>query len=234
VLLLPHGYEGMGPEHSSARLERFLQLCADDNMHVVNCTTAAQYFHVLRRQASLLHSRPRPLVIMTPKSLLREPRATSTGTDLSEGRFERVIDDRSARANPDRVTRLVLCSGKVYVDILRSERPPDQNRVAVLRVEELYPYPEEDLRRVVSGYRNAREIVWLQEEPMNMGAWSFMEPRLREIGGNSMSVRYVGRPAAASPAVGSESLHQAEQAAIIAEALRAAPEIERSEVAHVR
>lgn len=234
VLLLPHGYEGMGPEHSSARLERFLQLCADDNVHVVNCTTSAQYFHVLRRQAAHLKSRPRPLIVMTPKSLLREPRSTSTGTDISEGRFEPVLDDRSARGRADRVTRVILCSGKVYVDLLKNEPPVTADRVAIVRVEELYPFPNDHLSRVLAGYPNTREVVWLQEEPMNMGAWTYIEPRLRDLIGKSAMLRYVGRSPAASTAAGSESMHVAEQAAIVAEALSAVPELQRSEMAHVR
>jgi 2-oxoglutarate dehydrogenase E1 component len=226
VLLLPHGYEGQGPEHSSARLERFLQLAADDNIRVANLTTAAQFFHLLRRQALLLDPDPRPLVIMTPKSLLRHPRAGSSLADLAEGRFQRVIDDPTGRDRAEEVTRLILCTGKVYVDLLGSTQSSDAAQasgmppnVAVARVEELYSFPADELRELVASYPGLRELVWLQEEPRNMGAWSYMAPRLREIVDPTMPILYVGRPEAASPAEGSLLLHSAEQSRILAEAL---------------
>ena len=219
VLLLPHGYEGQGPEHSSARLERFLQLAANDNIRVANCTSAAQYFHLLRRQALLLSSDPRPLVIMTPKSLLRHPRAGSSLADLAEGRFQRVIDDAAARERAGDVTRLVLCSGKVYVDLMASPDAGAAHGVAVARVEELYSFPAAELREVIAGYPSLREVVWLQEEPQNMGAWHYMERRLRALLGNSLEISYVGRPVSASPSEGSLALHTVEQARIIQEAL---------------
>ncbi|MEP7189996.1 MAG: 2-oxoglutarate dehydrogenase E1 component, partial [Roseiflexaceae bacterium] len=185
VLLLPHGYEGQGPEHSSARLERFLQLAADENIRIANVTSAAQYFHLLRRQALLLDSDPRPLVIMTPKSLLRHPRAGSSLADLSKGGFQRVIDDPTGRARAEDVTRLVLCSGKVYIDLLgalaQGEAAPDTGmpaNVAVARVEELYSFPADELRAVIAGYPVLRELAWLQEEPRNMGAWNFVSDNL--------------------------------------------------------
>jgi 2-oxoglutarate dehydrogenase E1 component len=171
---------------------------------------------------------------MTPKSLLREPRATSTGIDLAEGRFEPVLDDLSARGKAERVTRAILCAGKVYVDLLRSERLAQTDRVAAIRVEELYPFPDAVLRRVLDGYPSLREVVWLQEEPQNMGAWTFMEPRLRGMLGDRLRLRYAGRAPAASPAVGSETMHNIEQAAILADALNGVPEVERSEMAHAR
>src|SRR2546421_10046291 len=199
VLLLPHGYEGQGPEHSSARLERFLQLAANDNIRVVNCSTAAQYFHVLRRQAALLHSSPRPLVIMTPKSLLREPLAASNLSDLSEGRFEPVLDDpRMDRRRSEPVTRLIFCSGKVYVDLVRAEQYETSERVAIARVEQLYPFPEDAVRDTIRRYRNLREVVWLQEEPQNIGSWRFVAPRLRNLVERGM-LRYIGRRESASP-----------------------------------
>jgi 2-oxoglutarate dehydrogenase E1 component len=226
VLLLPHGYEGQGPEHSSARLERFLQLAADDNIRVANVTTAAQYFHLLRRQALLLDSDPRPLVIMTPKSLLRHPRAGSSIADLAEGRFQRVIDDPTGRERAEEVTRLVLCSGKVYVDLLGATpaggAAPDGGvppSVAIARVEELYSFPADELREVIAGYPALRELAWLQEEPRNMGAWSYVAPRLRELVDPAIPILYIGRPDSASPAEGSLALHTVEQARIIAEAL---------------
>ncbi|HWQ13162.1 MAG TPA: 2-oxoglutarate dehydrogenase E1 component [Roseiflexaceae bacterium] len=222
VLLLPHGYEGQGPEHSSARLERFLQLAAEDNIRVANCTTAAQYFHLLRRQALLLSKDPRPLVVMTPKSLLRHPRAGSSLADLAEGRFQRVIDDPMARKRADEVTRLVLCSGKVYVDVLAAQGAGGTPGVAVARVEELYSFPADELREVVAGYPHLREVVWLQEEPQNMGAWGYMEPRLRALLDPALELHYVGRSPSASPAEGSLALHTLEQNRIVQEALHSA------------
>ena len=170
TLLLPHGYEGSGPEHSSARLERFLQGAAEGNIRVANCTTPAQYFHLLRRQA--LVSKPRPLIVMTPKSLLRLPAATSTVTELAEGGFERVIDDARFAAGADRgaVTKLVLCSGKVYYDIAGHEERAAAAHIAVARVEQLYPFPEEELVELMASYPNLERVVWVQEEPRNMGA----------------------------------------------------------------
>lgn len=226
VMLLPHGYEGQGPEHSSARLERFLQLAAEDNIRVANCTTAAQYFHLLRRQALLLDADPRPLIIMTPKSLLRHPRAASSLRDLSEGRFQRVIDDPQARERPADVARLVLCSGKIYVDLLSASDTPLTNGVAVVRLEELYSFPVDELRDVLAGYPNLQEVVWLQEEPENMGAWRYVAPRLRDLIGPDRTLSYVGRPESASPAEGSLALHLIEQQRLITEALRA-PAVER-------
>jgi 2-oxoglutarate dehydrogenase E1 component len=227
VLLLPHGYEGQGPEHSSARLERFLQLSADNNIRVVNCTTAAQYFHVLRRQAAMLQSDPRPLVIMTPKSLLRNPYAASSLDDLAEGRFQPVLPPASGSDSIHDVVRLILCSGKVYFDLLSGEYGTPKGlpeKIAAARVEELYPFPINELEFIVRNYRNLREIVWLQEEPQNMGAWTFMEPRLRELLHRStmqhnspVTITYCGRPESASPAEGSLQVHRHEQARFLHE-----------------
>jgi 2-oxoglutarate dehydrogenase E1 component len=211
VLLLPHGYEGQGPEHSSARLERFLQLCADDNMRVAYPSTPAQYFHVLRRQA---RTQPkRPLILMQPKSLLRLSDAASKLSDLTEGRFSAVIDDPIASQTRDAITRLVFCTGKLYYDLIAQRNP----HVALVRVEELYPWPHEEVARIVDLYPGAAEVVWAQEEPKNMGAWSYVSPRLRMSTGNAMIVRYVGRPERASPAEGYASAHKAEQERIVAE-----------------
>jgi 2-oxoglutarate dehydrogenase E1 component len=226
VLLLPHGYEGQGPEHSSARIERFLELAADDNIRVANCTSAAQYFHLLRRQALLLSSDPRPLVIMTPKSLLRHPRAASSLDDLVHGRFQRVIDDAAARERADEITRLVLCSGKVYIDLVGALDLEANRHVAVARVEELYSFPADELRAVLGGYGALRELVWLQEEPHNMGAWSYMAPQLRELAAPEITIVYCGRPASSSPAEGSLAQHQAEQARLLREAVEGAVEPE--------
>jgi 2-oxoglutarate dehydrogenase E1 component len=217
VLLLPHGYEGQGPEHSSARLERFLQLAAEDNVRIANCTTAAQYFHLLRRQAILRTVDPRPLIVMTPKSLLRHPRAMSPMRELAEGRFQSVLDDPTARQRPDDVTRLILCSGKVYVDLVTSQFAANASHVAIVRVEELYPFPDDELAAILRQYPNARDVVWLQEEPKNMGAWTYMQPRLQPLL-NGRTLRYIGRPERASPAEGFAEMHEQEQARIIAEA----------------
>ena len=223
VLLLPHGYEGQGPEHSSARLERFLQLAAEDNVRIANCTTAAQYFHLLRRQAILRTMDPRPLIVMTPKSLLRHPRAMSPMRELAEGRFQPVLDDPTARQRPDDVTRLILCSGKVYVDLVTSQFAATASHVAIVRVEELYPFPGDELAAILRQYPNARDVVWLQEEPKNMGAWTSMQPRLQPLL-NGRTLRYIGRPERASPAEGFAEMHEQEQARIIAEAFAGVPE----------
>jgi 2-oxoglutarate dehydrogenase E1 component len=215
VLLLPHGYEGQGPEHSSARLERYLQLAADDNMIVANPSTPAQYFHVLRRQAM---RRPRrPLVLMQPKSLLRLPAATSSLTDLSSGTFRPVIDDVNVAANREAVQRLVFCTGKIYYDLIAvAERP---SNIGIVRVEELAPWPRE-IADLVDQYPNVDEIVWAQEEPKNMGAWTYVQPRLRASIGTVTTLRYIGRPERASPAEGYKSTHDAEQARIVNDVLQ--------------
>ena len=214
VLLLPHGYEGQGPEHSSARPERFLQAAADINMRLVNCTTAAQYFHVLRRQALLLEKDPLPLIVLTPKSLLRHQAVWSTPRELADGRFLSVIDDADARQRASAVTRLVLCSGKVSVDVLSHERRASASEVAVCRVEQLYPFPKVALSEVVAGYPSLREVVWLQEEPENMGGWEFMRPRLDELIGDTRTLRYIGRARNSSPSEGSLAWHQLNQKAL--------------------
>ena len=214
VLLLPHGHEGQGPEHSSARLERFLQLCAEGNMTVAYPSSPAQYFHLLRRQA--LRSTRRPMVLMQPKSMLRLPDAMSALTDLSAGGFQPVIDDPTARGREKKVTRLVFCTGKLYYE-LRAAAPSEQ--VALVRIEELYPFPHEAVAAIIDRYPNVESVVWTQEEPKNMGAWTFIEPRLRTATGTALALSYVGRPERASPAEGFEAAHKADQARIIAEAL---------------
>jgi 2-oxoglutarate dehydrogenase E1 component len=228
VLLLPHGYEGQGPEHSSARLERFLQLSARDNVRVANCTTAAQYFHLLRRQAVRLDVDPRPLVLMTPKSLLRHPLAASPLTDLAEGTFLPVIDDVRRAEGRDQVTRLVLCSGRIFVDLEASDARASSEQVAVVRLEQLAPFQNSALRAVMANYPKLTEIVWAQEEPRNMGAWSFVEPRLRDLAGGDLPIRYIGRPERASPAEGSADQHATEQARIVAEVFDGAASPRRS------
>ncbi|HZU12763.1 MAG TPA: 2-oxoglutarate dehydrogenase E1 component [Chloroflexota bacterium] len=220
VLLLPHGYEGQGSEHSSARLERYLQLAAEDNIRVANCTTPAQYFHLLRVQAATLTGDRRPLVLMTPKSLLRHPLAASSREDLTDGHFHPVLNDSRTLDHPDEVARIILCSGKIGVDLLAAaaKSPADAERVAVVRVELLYPFPGRDIREVMELYRHARDIVWLQEEPLNMGAWRFVEPLLRDILPEERRLRYIGRPDRAAPAEGSAAAHQVTQQRLIDDA----------------
>ena len=219
TLLLPHGYEGQGPEHSSARMARFLHLAAEGNIRVINCTTPAQYFHLLRRQAK--RSRQRPLVLFTPKSLLRHPQATSKLEDLTTGHFQPVIDDAFFGKNPERAERILMCTGKVYYDLMPEAEKLGANRPAVIRLEQLYTFPWAELRQVLPRYRTAKELVWIQEEPLNMGAWRYLEAKLRELvaEGHPMEIRYVGRPERASPAEGYPAAHAAEQSRIIREAL---------------
>ncbi len=211
VMLLPHGYEGGGPEHSSARLERYLQLCAEDNLYVASPSTPAQYFHILRRQAKL--TTRRPLILMQPKSLLRLPQAASKLSELTNGTFQRVIDDATTAGHRERVKRIVFCTGKVYYDLLEHRR----DDVALVRVEELYPWPHEEVARIVDSYPAIDDVVWAQEEPKNMGAWSYVAPRLRVSTGNAIITRYIGRPERASPAEGYPADHTAEQTRIVAE-----------------
>jgi 2-oxoglutarate dehydrogenase E1 component len=216
VMLLPHGYEGQGPEHSSARLERYLQLCAENNLQVCYPTTPAQYFHLLRRQV-----RPgmeRPLVVMTPKSLLRLPAASSSIDDLANGGFKPLIDDADI-SDRDAVKRVVLCSGKVYYDLVEARKKTEKRDVAVVRLEQLYPFPLQSIRETLARYPNARELAWVQEEPQNMGGWTFVQERLENLLSNCQRPRYIGRTASASPATGSYSIHQKEQAELVNEAL---------------
>jgi 2-oxoglutarate dehydrogenase E1 component len=218
TLLLPHGYEGSGPEHSSGRVERFLQAAAEGNVRVANCTTPAQYFHLLRRQA--LVSKPRPLIVMTPKSLLRLPEAASTLEDLSDGHFERVIDDpRFAEGGREAVTKLVLCSGKVYYDIAGHEERDAAGHIAIARVELLYPFPEDDLVELMESYPNLKRVAWVQEEPRNMGPRAFMRRRMAKILPQTMSYDYVGRQLRAATGEGYSAAHKREQARIVRVAL---------------
>src|SRR5262249_37726987 len=213
VLLLPHGYEGQGPEHSSARPERFLQLCAEDNIQVCYPTTPAQYFHVLRRQ--MKRNFRKPLVLLTPKSLLRLKAAESPIEALTSGHFVEVIDDEAV--DPALVRRVLLCSGKIYYELLEQRAKQRADEVAVVRVQQFYPFPAELLRRALGRYRKAKEWVWVQEESMNMGGWTFMEPRLRSL---SWQFAYVGRDQSASPATGSRRVHLAEQQELVEAAFR--------------
>ncbi len=214
VLLLPHAHEGAGPDHASARPERFLQLAAGINMRLANCTTAAQYFHLLRRQAALLVVDPLPLVVLTPKSLLRHPLVTSTPRELAEGRFHMLIDDEEANARAADVRRVVLCTGKMYVDLAGSEKRAEAKDVAIGRIEQLYPMAEDQLRALLGGYPAAEEIVWVQEEPINMGYWEFMRPYLVMAAGGR-AVRVIARPRSASPAEGSATHHARMQRTLV-------------------
>ena len=225
VLLLPHGYEGQGPEHSSARLERFLQLCAEDNMQVCNLTTPAQYFHALRRQ--MHRSFRKPLIVMSPKSLLRHKLAVSPLGEFTEGTFRTVIDDVAIEGAPEagvrverpRARRILLCSGKVYYELLAGRRERDDDTIAIVRVEQLYPFPGKELEAVFAAYPNARQVCWVQEEPWNMGAWHTMYRRLRRVLPEGRELSYVGRAEAASPATGSYKVHQAEERDLVMNAL---------------
>jgi len=219
TLLLPHGYEGQGPEHSSARIERFLALGAEGNIRIANCTTPAQYFHLLRRQAR--HAELRPLVLFTPKSLLRLPQASSKLEELTGGRFQSVLDDRTAAKSRDGVRRLILCSGKVYYDLTLAPARAQAGHVAIGRVELMYPFPREELATLVRGYPNLQEIVWVQEEPRNMGPQKFMLPQLRELVPPAITLQAIARPERSSPAEGYPAAHQVEQARIIAAAFAA-------------
>ncbi len=220
VMLLPHGYEGQGPEHSSARIERFLQLCAEDNLQVANCTTAAQYFHLLRQQGLLPLTAPitarRPLILFTPKSLLRHPDVTSPLSDLASGHFYRVLPE--AELSAEEVRKVLFCSGKVFYDLLRGRRTARDRSTAIVRLEALYPFPDTELEQEIARYPQAQEWAWVQEEPANMGPWSFIAPRLQRLLGDRR-LDYVGRAESPSPATGSLRLHQEQQAAIVQQAL---------------
>ena len=221
VLLLPHGYEGQGPEHSSARLERFLQLCAGDNIQVCNISTPSNYFHVLRRQ--MLRPFRKPLIIMTPKSLLRHKLAVSQRSDfIGEAHFRRIMSDRTPPEDA-KVKRVVLCSGKVGYDLMEARDAAGLDDTTVIRIEQIYPFPGEALAIRLKKMKNLEEVVWAQEEPRNNGAWFFVEPLIEEslidAGHKGMRARYAGRAAAASPATGLMSRHQTEQAALVADAL---------------
>ena len=215
VLLLPHGYEGQGPEHSSGRVERFLQSCAEDNIQVCNLTTPAQYFHVLRRQMA----RPfvKPLVIMTPKSLLRSEAAVSYNDDFTKARFSEILET----ANPlgaAKAKRVIFCTGKVYYDLLKARDANKADDTALIRIEQLYPLNAEMLKTTLAPYAKAENWVWCQEESQNMGAWSYIAPRLAELLPAGKKLVYAGRNASASPAVGAKTLHDREQKELVAEA----------------
>ncbi|MDQ3732327.1 MAG: 2-oxoglutarate dehydrogenase E1 component, partial [Pseudomonadota bacterium] len=226
VLLLPHGYDGQGPEHSSARLERFLQLCAEDNIQVCVPSTPAQMFHLLRRQ--ILRPYRKPLVVMTPKSLLRHKLSTSSLADISNGGWGNVIDEID-QLDTHKIKRLLLCSGKVYFDLVEARREHGLRDTAIVRIEQQYPFPLEEVAAVLDRYPAARDVVWVQEEPRNQGAWNYMQSRrhLNACLSSRHTLDYAGRPYSASPAVGYLHVHLAQQKRLTADALRL-------EVAHQR
>jgi 2-oxoglutarate dehydrogenase E1 component len=215
VVLLPHGYEGQGPEHSSGRLERLLQLCAEENMQIANLTTPAQYFHLLRRQ--MLRNYRKPLVVMTPKSLLRLPAAVSNIDDLLKGAFKEVLLDKE-EIDPKKVRKLLFCSGKVYYDLVEGRTKSNSNDVAILRLEQIYPFPNNLIKEALSKYSSAKEIAWVQEEPQNQGAWTFVRDFF-EDNMNGKRLHYYGRKKSASPAAGHVKVHMKEQEALVKEAL---------------
>ena len=215
VVLLPHGYEGQGPEHSSARLERVLQLCAENNMQVANCTTPAQYFHLLRRQ---MHRKYRkPLIMMSPKSLLRHPMAISDITELTSGKFESVLDETGN--DPKKIKKIIFCSGKVFYDLYDARQKAGNNDRVIIRIEELYPFPEDSIKAILKKYPNATEQVWVQEEPQNQGAWMYIRDAFDEVTGKAGSIKYIGRKKSASPAAGHLKVHTKEQEELVKLAL---------------
>ena len=236
VLLLPHGLEGQGPEHSSARIERFLQMCAENNIQVCNCTTPAQYFHLLRRQmygGADRRGLRKPLVIFTPKFLLRYPKASSRLDELTSGAFQKVIGDAQFLGN--QISRIMLCSGKIYYDLVQKREELERNDVAIIRLEQLYPFPLNELKDILRRYSDTADLFWVQEEPENMGAWYFVEEQMQPIiyptgaaGNQKRPLRYVGRATAASPAPGAHKVHHDQQEALVSEAFAPTPGIVRN------
>jgi 2-oxoglutarate dehydrogenase E1 component len=228
VMLLPHGQEGGGPEHSSARLERYLQLCAEENMQVCYCTTPAQYFHLLRRQMRGGADRRglrKPLIVMTPKSLLRHPKVASTLDELVTGVFLPVLNDKSV-SDAGAVRRVIVCTGKIYYELLAARDALKAADTAIVRLEQLYPFPESEVFQVLRGFPNAQYVIWAQEEPRNMGAWSFVRGHLQPMLAAHHTIGYAGRPRSASPAPGSPKQHAREQADVIEQAF-APPSVAR-------
>ena len=217
VIMLPHGYEGNGPEHSSGRIERFLQLAAEDNIRVANCSTAANYFHLLRAHG--LTSRLRPLVIFTPKSLLRAKSASSHLAELSSGEFRPVIADPTVD-DPTVITRLIICSGKVAHDLANHRERASQENLAIGRLELLYPFPEERIRELLASYPNLTEVTWVQEEPQNMGGWTFVAPLLQELLPEGITLGYEGRGRRASSSEGYPQAHATEQERLLQAAIQ--------------
>jgi 2-oxoglutarate dehydrogenase E1 component len=216
TLLLPHGYEGQGPEHSSARLERFMQLAADNNMQICQPTTASQIFHLLRRQ--MVRMFRKPLIVMTPKSLLRAKDATSPLTEFTRGEFKTVIGPARAEVEPDKVKRVIACSGKVAYDLIKRRDEKKAWDVAIVRVEQLYPFPHKAFAAEMKRFASATEVVWCQDEPQNQGAWFFIQHQIHENMTDGQKLGYAGRPASASPAVGYSHLHVEQQKALLDQA----------------
>jgi 2-oxoglutarate dehydrogenase E1 component len=208
----------MGPDHSSARIERFLALAAETNVRVAYPSTAAQYFHLLRRQALLLKTDPLPMIIFTPKGLLRHPLTASSPQEFTGGSWQRVIDDQTLPGKKTDVKNLTLCAGRIYVDLvtsdLRKENPDD----AIVRVEQLYPFPQEELEEIIGEYPNLERLIWVQEEPLNMGAWNYVRPYLRQLTEHGLTLHYVGRPESSSPAEGSTTLYRINQHSLVEQA----------------
>ncbi|MEZ8824912.1 2-oxoglutarate dehydrogenase E1 component [Vibrio sp. 10N.261.55.A7] len=224
TMLLPHGYEGQGPEHSSARLERYLQLCAEQNMQIVVPSTPAQVYHMIRRQ--VVRPMRRPLIVMSPKSLLRHPLCTSSFEELAEGTFQAAIGEID-ELDAAKVKQVVFCSGKVYYDLLAQRRNNEQDDIAIVRIEQLYPFPLEDVQAAIAPYKNAKEFVWCQEEPQNQGAWYCSQHNFLAAIPNDGKLRYTGRPASASPAVGYMSVHLKQQKALVEDALTINPQVSK-------
>ena len=221
TMLLPHGYEGQGPEHSSARLERYLQLCAEYNIQVCVPSTPSQMFHLLRRQ--MIRGGRRPLIVMTPKSLLRHPEATSDLSELTGGRFHPVIGETDKNVTPRKATRLVFCSGKVYYDLLAARRERKMDDVAIARLEQLYPFPHKHVQEQIDRHKNAHTVVWCQEEPGNQGAWHRLQHYLRRHLRKGQKIAYALRPSAASPAAGYSDIHKQQQQEVVDAALKPNP-----------
>jgi 2-oxoglutarate dehydrogenase E1 component len=215
VLMLPHGYEGQGPEHSSGRMERFLQLCGHDNMQIVNCTLPAQLFHVLRRQA--LRAVKKPLVLFTPKAILRHPLCVSPLNAFSQGSFEEVLDDPKALSSPK---KLIVCSGKIYYELFEEREKRKTDAVAIVRIEQLYPLHVGKLKVLMQKYSGCKECLWVQEEHANMGAWDYIRPQLQDLLPKEIPLRYVGRDRSAATATGSHHLHKQQLASIIEEVFK--------------
>ena len=234
VLLLPHGNEGQGPDHSSARIERFLALAAETNVRIAYPSTAAQYFHLLRRQALLLKTDPLPMIIFTPKGLLRHPLTASSPHDFTTGGWQRVIDDHTLPGKKTDVKNLTLCSGRIYIDLvtsdLRKENPDD----AIVRAEQLYPFPGKELEGIVGEYPNLERLIWVQEEPLNMGAWNYLRPHLRQLVEDRYTLHYVGRPESSSPAEGSSTLYRINQQSLIEQAFNFDKQAQTSSVVKER
>ena len=234
VMLLPHGNEGQGPDHSSARIERFLGLAAETNVRIAYPTTAAQYFHLLRRQALLLETDPLPLIVFTPKGLLRHPLTSSPLEEFSSSMWQRVLDDTTLPGKKSDVENLILCSGRIYVDLVTSELRKENKDDAIVRVEQLYPFPATQLQSLLDEYPNLQRLIWVQEEPFNMGAWNYLRPLLRELTEEKLPIHYVGRPESSSPAEGSSTLYRINQHSLIEQAFAFEKQSQSSSVVKTR